>query len=261
MSSDNSSKNYLNVWREYFKLHQQHPSASEQEIKKQICQQLGFNSEERIKQIDDILEIVFHPSGRQESFFKDCLKNGYCYRDALIRIELFYRQGFPSTMTATNDQGELTHISFVGNQRDGHLDLLCLCTGLENLYLRDLGLKTLPQCIGNLQNLEELALSGNHISEFPDSMTQLTKIKYLILDNMELQHLPKFIRDLRNLKEMYLMNNPNLKLPEWIIDMQNLDSLDVDPKIFKGRFEETPLANYFIFEKNTLIRIKKARIK
>eukprot|EP00002_Diphylleia_rotans_P020388 TRINITY_DN395_c0_g1_i5.p1 TRINITY_DN395_c0_g1~~TRINITY_DN395_c0_g1_i5.p1 ORF type:complete len:108 (-),score=16.78 TRINITY_DN395_c0_g1_i5:18-341(-) len=60
----------------------------------------------------------------------------------------------------------------------------------DELWLQNMGLKSVPESIGQLTNLTGLDLTWNRLSSLPESIGQLT-----------------------NLKELYLYNNPVCEIP------------------------------------------------
>ena len=88
----------------------------------------------------------------------------------------------------------------------------------------------IPAEIGNLDNLESLALFRNELSgEIPPEIGDLDNLKSLRLDNNKLSgEIPSEIGDLTNLTRLYLDNN-NLsgEIPSEIENLTNLWSLEI----------------------------------
>jgi Leucine-rich repeat (LRR) protein len=87
--------------------------------------------------------------------------------------------------------------------------------------------KSLPDTIRKLQNLEELDLGRNAIKGIPPQIASLQKLKRLALDYNEIHELPPFVGNLKNLQELSVCSNGGIKLPE---SLANLNGL----KIFMG---------------------------
>jgi len=99
---------------------------------------------------------------------------------------------------------------------------------LQNLYLRNANLKSLPGEIGNLNNLQTLDLARNNISELPPSIGRLQNLQKLLLQHNEhLNLLPEEIGNLTNLQRLDLNSNNISELPPSIGRLQNLKALDL----------------------------------
>ncbi|AES95717.1 putative disease resistance protein RGA4 [Medicago truncatula] len=74
---------------------------------------------------------------------------------------------------------------------------------LRMLDLHDMGIKTLPNSIGDMNNLRYLDLSLNSIEKLPNSITKLSNLQTLKLSQCyPLEELPKNIDELVNLKHL-----------------------------------------------------------
>ncbi len=69
-------------------------------------------------------------------------------------------------------------------------------------------LDQLPECIGALQNLQTLNVSGNILWKVPLSLTLSTNLSEIDLRNNRLWFIPQSIRDLPNLERLELAGNP-----------------------------------------------------
>ena len=58
----------------------------------------------------------------------------------------------------------------------------------------------LPESFGNLNNLEELNLSSNHLGLLPISFGNLSELKKMNLDKNSLISIPKEVSNLKNLQ-------------------------------------------------------------
>ncbi len=99
-----------------------------------------------------------------------------------------------------------------------------LTTESSYLDLRGLGLKELPDAIGNLIQLENLDLSNNHLHELPDSIGQLSRLIGLDLSFNDLAYLPHAMLSLTALKKLDLRGNKRLELPAEILGIGVNDS-------------------------------------
>ena len=77
-------------------------------------------------------------------------------------------------------------------------------------------LTSLPESIGNFQNMAMLYLNYNELTTLPDSITQLSNLVYLVLNFNQLTSLPENIGDLSNLIWVDLGYNNIEYIPESI---------------------------------------------
>jgi len=89
----------------------------------------------------------------------------------------------------------------------------------------DKGLPPLPPEIGQLTNLESLALRWNNLVRLPPEIGHLTKLKWLDLGDNELTELPSEIGRLCNLEVLFVYRNPLTKLPPEIGNLHSLKRL------------------------------------
>jgi hypothetical protein len=94
-------------------------------------------------------------------------------------------------------------------------------------------LKTIPDSFGNLESLKFLSISGGdfqtpNILEFlPEGFGKLNNLQQLNLSSNNLSELPKSFKDLKSLQYLNLSNNKKLNiLPESFEDLPNLSSCD-----------------------------------
>ena len=96
---------------------------------------------------------------------------------------------------------------------DENTDIFCNIGGVkhyENTVSLDLyymRLNELPDCIGNLTNLEYLNLNRNQLTALPESIGNLINMEVMSFMNNQLTSLPESIGNLTNLKELYLTGN------------------------------------------------------
>ena len=107
---------------------------------------------------------------------------------------------------------------------------------LINLDLNNSDLETLPDEIGNLENLTSLTITKNKLTSLPPDIDNLINLERLDLDDNSLTFLPPNISNLRNLKVLDLSNNILDKLPINIGNLRNLEVLYVH----LNRLDELP---------------------
>ena len=93
------------------------------------------------------------------------------------------------------------------------------------LNLSSKNLKAILPCISEFQNLEELLLDNNRLTELPDSICRLTNLYLLNLRCNQLIKLPGSIGGLINLNELYLNDNRLAELPDSMGGLINLREL------------------------------------
>jgi len=105
----------------------------------------------------------------------------------------------------------------------------------------DYCLESIPESIGELENLKKLNLSGNNLLNLPVSFNKLKKLEYLNLNSNQFEALPEIFRGLKDLKILSLESNILTQLPDSIGDLKNLEELylisnqiEVLPKTFGG---------------------------
>jgi internalin A len=96
------------------------------------------------------------------------------------------------------------------------------------LSLARLGLRTLPQSIGQLGKLVVLHLDNNQLSGLPESIGQFDKLQKLDLDHNGLTALPESIGQLHQIWKLRLSGNQLRALPESIGELSQLQALYLD---------------------------------
>ena len=81
-----------------------------------------------------------------------------------------------------------------------------------NQLLKSHRLETICDEIGNLKNLEVLALSENLLTELPETIGYMTNLKVLTLQANDLISIPLSLGNLLNLDEIDCTNNPRLEM-------------------------------------------------
>jgi len=104
------------------------------------------------------------------------------------------------------------------------------------LDLSDLGLRTLPQEVADLTQVEELDASGNRLTEFPDAVLELAGLRSLDLGNNRIGEVPVRITRLSRLETLDLSENRLRSLPEGLAKLGHLRSLG----LFRNRIACLP---------------------
>ena len=89
----------------------------------------------------------------------------------------------------------------------------------------DTPIETIPESVGNLNDLRKLYLEWNQITQLPESFSNLTALVQLYISNNGLTGLPENFGDLDNLYILDLGYNQIEELPNTIIDLENLEYL------------------------------------
>jgi len=108
----------------------------------------------------------------------------------------------------------------------------CRMQCAEELNLGDglqesLGLKTLPDCIGDLTHVRVLRVVGNRLLNLPDTIGQMTRLRALHLFGNRLSELPESICHCADLERLYLAGNRLIELPPRLGDLRKLEVLSV----------------------------------
>jgi Leucine-rich repeat (LRR) protein len=83
-------------------------------------------------------------------------------------------------------------------------------------------IKTLPETITKLQNLEELDLGRNALTAVPDHVAALKGLKRLKLDYNTIHEIPPFVGELKNLQELSICSNGRVTLPHSLNNLKGL---------------------------------------
>jgi len=105
---------------------------------------------------------------------------------------------------------------------------LPISQSMFTLYLTGQSLKEIPNCVGNLENLEFLRFSFNQLTSLPESIGNLQNLEWLYLYNNELTIFPESISNITSLERIFFQNNELTSLPESIDKLQDLVFLRVD---------------------------------
>ena len=103
--------------------------------------------------------------------------------------------------------------------------LVCTITTLKKLRLN--GIASLPDSIGNLQQLESLEIDeSRNLSTLPDSIGKLSQLTTLSIGHTAIEQLPETIGNLSNLRYLTIMGNDQLAaLPASIGRLEHLTFL------------------------------------
>jgi Leucine-rich repeat (LRR) protein len=105
-------------------------------------------------------------------------------------------------------------------------DLIGNLINLQKLYLHNNQINILPDSIGNLINLQKLYLHNNQINILPDSIGNLINLQKINLDNNQITILPDSIGNLINLRDLYLTYNKIMILPNEILKIKKALIID-----------------------------------
>ena len=101
---------------------------------------------------------------------------------------------------------------------------------LQNLEVLDLGcndLESIPQGVGSLDSLVELILDRNEIRVLPASMSALNQLERVSVFSNRLINFPEQLCELENLREVLLDGNEIASLPPCLGDVKSLETLSV----------------------------------
>jgi len=99
--------------------------------------------------------------------------------------------------------------------------------GSRSLDLHGLNLRSVPQSLFNLVQLEELYLSLNQLAELPESLAELSRLRELYLSMNEISRLPEAVGSLGQLQVLDVSNNRLSVLPRSVGGLLRLRSLNL----------------------------------
>jgi len=96
------------------------------------------------------------------------------------------------------------------------------------LDLNDLGLRVLPDSIGDLHQLRALYVRDNRLQRLPDTLGRLTRLQHLYVNNNDLAALPEAVGELRQLEVLNAEHNRLTTLPDGLLRLTSLHALFLD---------------------------------
>ncbi|CAF1256293.1 unnamed protein product [Rotaria magnacalcarata] len=102
-----------------------------------------------------------------------------------------------------------------------------LSGNIDYLNLSWLGLKTLPDAILRIPQLEIISLSGNRLSTVPSQLTVMTNLKLINLSDNYLKAFPEVLESCRCLKVLNLAGNYFKWIPDYLGNLEHLTCLDL----------------------------------
>lgn len=135
---------------------------------------------------------------------------------------------------------------------------VCNLVMLEELYLNENRLESLPDEIGLLVNLKALDIPGNKLETLPASFSSLSKLEILHAEDNRLAKLPKGLGGLESLRKVYLQNNKLMKLHASLGRCAKLEILNVEDnclnKVAK-RIGDLPKLKHLLLANNQITEL------
>ncbi len=97
---------------------------------------------------------------------------------------------------------------------------------LKILNIRESAIETLPESFGNLKNLNELYALNSKLKILPESFGELRNLEYLELKYTQITSLPESFGKLQNLKKAEISGNPLTTFPESFGVLEKLEFLE-----------------------------------
>lgn len=99
--------------------------------------------------------------------------------------------------------------------------------GLQQLWLDNQALASLPHKIGSLLSLRTLSLANNNIQTLPDAVCDLPRLECLNLSGNQFVNLPQNAEKLTTLRELYMNRNRLKEIPNVLSSMRRLQKLSL----------------------------------
>lgn len=109
---------------------------------------------------------------------------------------------------------------------------------IKKVDLQELQLTSLPEVIGEFNQLEQLNVGGNQLTYLPQSFCQLKNLWLLDLSHNVLTSLPEDIKEFSLLTALKLANNQLTSLPAKLGELENLSILDLNNNLLSSLPEE-----------------------
>ena len=127
---------------------------------------------------------------------------------------------------------------------------------LEELYMRNVHLRSLPEEISELKKLQVLDIYDNSLSNLPAGLKKLVKLRTLNFGMNKFRAIPKVVSDLKNLEGLYIRNvRGNLlnHVEKKNYEKKDIQGLEIREK--KGNLETKPIKTneYYIRNKTPII--------
>ena len=120
-----------------------------------------------------------------------------------------------------------TRLSLTGLGLKALPESLGQLTQLQTLDLSGNALTALPDWLGQLMQLQELDLRLNRLTALPESLGRLTQLQALYLSDNILRAPPESLDQLTQLRELYLSRNVLRALPESLGKLSRLQTLNI----------------------------------
>jgi internalin A len=98
----------------------------------------------------------------------------------------------------------------------------------KELSLKKKGLKSIPSNVFNIESLEILDVSNNHIAEIPPDIARLPKLRVLLLSGNQVKKISHGMGQLINLKELNLSGCRLTSIPNGVLQPENLEIIHLD---------------------------------
>jgi hypothetical protein len=105
-------------------------------------------------------------------------------------------------------------------------DSLAQLDQLEELDLSGNAIQQLPTSLSDLQNLRALRLAGNQIEQFPTTAMTMGNLQELVLRDNRIQAVPAAIGNMGNLRELHVDGNPIVNRPDQVMQQRISQGFD-----------------------------------
>ena len=153
-----------------------------------------------------------------------------------LRILFLSENDFEVFPEVLADCPNLTMIGFKSN-KISHIPENAFPLKTQWLILTDNKIKTLPESIGELTQLQKCMLAGNNISILPDTMASCRSLELLRLSANDLEKLPRWLFELPRLSWLACAGNPCINrqgMEEKILQQIDWDDITLHEELGKG---------------------------
>eukprot|EP00944_MAST-04C_sp_MAST-4C-sp1_P015100 g15100.t1 len=155
---------------------------------------------------------------------------------SLIKLGVYTGQLEELPQRLGDNHKRMVALILIGNRLESLPDSVGNLQNLLELKVFNNRLKSLPDRVGNLQNLLLLYVFNNRLESLPDSVGNLQSLLYLWVFNNRLKSLPDSVGNLQSLLYLEVWNNRLESLPDSVGNLQTL----LEVQVYNNRLKSLP---------------------